>query len=187
MNIERIFSELAAHMRKGLRLHDQMGNIYGFLNLNGYQRCQEYHYYSESISYKKLHEYFTFHFYKLIEYAEESYENIIPESWYKHVKNDVDVNTKRNAIKETMQTWIKWEQETIQLLTKSYYETIELKNFAAAAFILSLLEDVEDEVAIANEDYNNLESINYDMVEIVDQQDAIYKKYNKKIRKLWGD
>ena len=179
MNIERIFSQLAAHMRKGLQLHDQMGNIYGFLNLKGYQKCQEYHFFIESKSYKSLHNFFIFHFQKLIPYEEESYTSIVPETWYKHIKEDVDENTKRAAIKENMQTWIKWEEETKNLLQQCYYETMELKEFAAASFLLTLLEDVDEELSAAKYDYINLESMNYDLIEIIDQQDILYKKYKK--------
>ena len=36
---------------------------------------------------------------------------LIPDSWYNYTKDNVDINTKRNAIKTGFERWIDWEKE----------------------------------------------------------------------------
>lgn len=80
MNIEEIFTELSARMIEGMMIHDQMLTYYCFLNLKGYAKCHEYHYWAETISYGKIKKhYFKFHN-KLIKEKEIKNPNLIPKS-----------------------------------------------------------------------------------------------------------
>ena len=54
MTSEEIFSHLSSHMIKGLMIHDQLASAYKFLNLCGYSKCHEYHYFEESRTYRCL-------------------------------------------------------------------------------------------------------------------------------------
>ena len=51
MVIEEIFAKLKNHMLEGMVFHDQMSRYYDFLNLKGYKRCHEYHYFEETLGY----------------------------------------------------------------------------------------------------------------------------------------
>ena len=52
MAVEEIFSKISTHMARGIRMHNHMALLFGFLNLYGYQKYQEYHYYEEICNYK---------------------------------------------------------------------------------------------------------------------------------------
>ena len=112
MTVEEIFSKMAAHMVKGLMIHDQISSAYTFLNLCGYAKCHEFHYYDESYNYRCLQNYYLEHYHKLIPEEKVSDPNAIPDNWYKYTKSEVDVNTKRSGIKNLMKRWVDWEQET---------------------------------------------------------------------------
>ena len=45
MAIEEIFSQISAHFVNGIAMHNDMASLFLFLNLEGYHKCQEYHYY----------------------------------------------------------------------------------------------------------------------------------------------
>ena len=187
MTIEEIFSKLAAHMIKGLMIHDQVGNAYGFLKLCGYQKCHEYHYYHESNNYKSLQNYYLSNYHKLI--PEESIENpnIIPANWYKYSSTDVDPNTKRNAVKEMMKKWVDWEQSTKKDLELYYKELYDMGEVCAALMIADLLKDVDGELKCAQDKYINLETIGYDINTIVKEQEILCKKYWKKLTNLYQE
>lgn len=80
MTIEDIFAELAAHMIKGLMVHDQMRDYYDFLNLKGYAKCHEYHYWEESKNYLCLKHYYFKHHNRLIKEMPIENPKIIPSS-----------------------------------------------------------------------------------------------------------
>lgn len=106
MTIEEIFYNISTHMAKGLLIHNQMASLYGFLNLKGYQKCHEYHYYEETCNYRYLQDFFLSHCNKMIHENSIEQPDIIPNNWYKFTKKEVDVNNKRSAVKDLMKKWV---------------------------------------------------------------------------------
>ena len=187
MSVEEIFSELCAHMQKGVRLHDQFTTIYDFLNLKGYKKCHEYRCFEEHYGYRKLKNFYINNYQKIVIEKENKFEDIVPQNWYKHVKSDVDAGTKRSAIKDMMKLWIDWEQDTKNLLTKSYKELYELGEIYAALEISQYLNDVSMELIAAQQWQIDLESHGYDLTVIIPEQEALYKKYKKKMKQIYED
>lgn len=181
MTIEEIFSKLVAHMKKGVMIHNQISIIYGFLDLCGYQKCHEYHYFSESKNCKCVQNYYLEHYHKLI--PEESFEkpDLIPNNWYKHTKHDVDVNIKRSTVKELMKTWVEWETETKKDLEMYYKELYNMGEICAATKIMFFLKDVDKELKKAEHKYLKLETLGYDIKDIIGEQKTLYKKYKEKM------
>lgn len=185
MTVEEIFSHLSAHMIKGLMIHDQFSSVYGFLNLCGYKKCHEYHYFEESFNYRCLQDYYLEHFGKLIPEEKISNPDVIPTNWYKYHRAEVDVNTKRAAIKDMMKKWVDWEKETKQLLQQSYKELYEMGEICAALKIAELLKDVSQELKYAEEKHINLETTGYDIGAIVGEQQSLCKKYWEKMKCIY--
>ena len=184
MTIEEIFSNISTHMAKGLLIHNQMASLYGFLNLCGYQKCQEYHYYEESRNYRNLQNFFLTHYNKMIHENTVEQPEVTPSNWYKFTKMEVDVNNKRSAVKDLMKKWVDWEKETKTLLEANYKQLYELGEIDGALEVASLIKDVSQELADAQEKYINLESMGYDIVCIIDWQSNLYKQYCKKIKEI---
>jgi len=187
MTVEEIFQELAAHMLKGTMIHSQMSVAYGFLNLYGYQKCHEYHYCAENKNYRCVQKYYLEHYNKMIHEKEAEKPNLIPDNWYKYSKQEVDINTKRSAIKELMKTWVNWETETKNLLQVFYKELYEIGEICAALKIKKFLEDVDKELNKAQMKYINLETIGYDISAIVKEQKNLYEEFHKKIKTVYKD
>lgn len=187
MTVEEIFSHISSHMIKGLMIHDQIAAMFNFLNLRGYSKCHEYHYFEESFNYRRLQNYYLKHFNKLI--IEEKVDNpaIIPQNWFKYERMDVDSSTKRNAIRDIFKQWVNWETETKALYASSYKELYDLGQVAAALEISYYLEDVSNELMRAREKYMDLESYGYDLVEIIDEQDKLYDLYIEKISRMMNN
>lgn len=99
MKTEEIFSTILTRMIKGLMVHEQFTNYYDFLGLQGYKRCHEYHYLEENQEYRKLIHYYIKKYNKLV--PETSFDNpqIIPDSWYRYTRQEVDLKTKQQAVK----------------------------------------------------------------------------------------
>lgn len=187
MTIDEIFSNILTHMAQGLVIHNRMSNLFGFLNLCGYQECQKYHYYEETHNYRCLQDFILKHLNKMIQESLPTEPDIIPSNWYNYKKMEVDINNKRSAIKELFKKWVEWEEETKSLFELSYQQSLELGEINAAIKIAELVKDVSDELAYAREQQINLESMGYDIVYIIDQQPELFKKYHNEDDEEWLD
>lgn len=187
MTVEEIFSKISTHMAKGLKIHSQIASLYGFLNLCGYQKCHEYHFYEESRNYRYLQDFFLSYYGKLIHEEKIEEPEIIPSNWYKYFKMEVDANNKRSAIKDVVKKWVEWEQDTKNLLESSYKHLYDLGEISIALKIIYFIQEVSNELMKAKEEQINLDSMGYDIVYIVDQQPKLYKYYCKKINNIHED
>lgn len=185
MTVEEIFSHISAHMIKGLMIHDQLSSGYGFLNLCGYKKCHEYHYFEESYNYRCLQDYYLEHYNKLIPEEKIENPNIIPANWYKYARIDVDANTKRAAVKDMMKKWVTWEQETKMLLETSYKALYDMGEISAARKIGHFLDDVNEELSWAESKHISLENTGYEIGSIIGQQKHLCKKYWEKMQCIY--
>lgn len=184
MTVEDIFKELSAHMIKGIMTHEELANYYDFLGLKGYRKCHEYHFYSESKGYRELCKYYISHYNKLIPETKVEQPEVIPESWYPHVREDVDSATKKNAARSGLSAWIEWEQSTKSLYQQHYKNLINIGEIASAKFLCDYICDVDEELKTAEEYMLNKQATNFDLAYIIEEQKDKHDKYGSKIRCL---
>lgn len=171
MTVEEIFTELSAHMIQGLMFHDQMNSYYLFLGLNKYACDHEWHYREESESYLRLKQHYFRYHNKLIKDKEIDADlEVIPRSWYNYERKDVDISTKRNAVKEGYEKWIKWEISTKELYQKAYKDLVFLGEVVDAQMVNELLSKVTEELACAQEEYLNKNMLDFNISTIVADQ-----------------
>ena len=184
MEITEIYSALASHMIKGVMVHEQLANYYDFLGLKGYKKCHECHMFKEMLGYRSLGRYFINHHNRLI--PDEHIENpeVIPSSWFKYTRQDVDSNTKKNAVKVGLDKWISWERETKQFYESMYQELINLGEIASAMKIEEYIYDVDCELKKAERYRLDKEAVGYDLVYIIEEQDSKHTKYQHKIEQI---
>lgn len=186
MDIKEIYSEIAERMIKGMMIHEQLANYYDFLGLKGYKRCHEYHYLKETCSYRGVCRYFINHHNMLIPEPEFDSPEIIPETWYNHVRSDVDASTKKNAVKTGLAKWLEWETDTKRLYERLYKEAMEIGEVASACKIKCLVKDVDCELKNVERYYLNKEATNYDLGGIIAEQKSKHRKYQHKMEKeIW--
>lgn len=184
MTVDDIFSEIISHMIEGLMIHSQMADYYGFLGLKGYQKCHKYHYFEESLNYKKIGAYFLEHFNKIPIEKSVGNPQIVPNQWYQHSRQDVSNETKKTSIQIGMEKWINWEKDTKKLYERLYKELVSIEEIAAAAELQKYIVDVDYELAEAYQIYIELSTINYNLSDIIMEQESIYKKYCKKVKEI---
>ena len=182
MTVEEIFRDLSAHMVKGVMIHEQLADYYDFLNLHGYKRCHEYHSKCEMKYMRKLHRYFINHYNKLIEENPIENPDVIPSSWYRYKRDEVDVNTKRNAVKAGIEKWVAWETETKTLYEQAYIDLLDLGEVAAAKKIACYVCAVDRELKWAQRKHINLVTADYSISYILGEQDYLHDWYKDKMK-----
>lgn len=181
MTVEEIYKELSSHMIKGVMIHQQLAWYYDFLNLHGYKRCHEYHALKEMCGMQKLHRYFINHHNRLIEEDVIENPNIIPASWYRYTKQEVETGTKRNAVKTGIEKWVAWEQETKNLYERMYQELMSIGEVASAKKICCYIMDVDKELKWATRKHIDLVTADYDIGYILGEQDHLHDWYKEKM------
>lgn len=186
MTVEEIFKQLSSHMIYGIMFHSQQADYYDFLNLHGYKRMSEYHLFSEMKSMRKLHRYYLNHFNKLIEEDEVGNPNVIPSSWYRYARQDVDTNTKRNAVKTAIESWVSWEEQTKDLYEAMYKELMDINEVAAAKQIACFMHDVDKELKWAQRKHITLKATDFSIDFILFEQENLHDCYKEKMKEIFG-
>ena len=174
-------------MAKGIIIHENFIQIFHFLNFKGYKECHYYHCLEETKNYQNLLCYYMEHYHKLLHIVNPQDLQIIPQNWFKYKQQDVDISTKRTALREMLQKWVSWEQETKSLLQQSYKQLEELGEIAAMNKLMYFLQDVDNELAQAEYLTNELETVGYDIVYIMDKQPTLCEEYQHKIKKIFEE
>ena len=180
MTVEEIFNNVCNHMIEGVHYHERIASVFNFLGLRGFYKSHVWHSIEEMENYYCLTNYYSMHYYKLLNY-EIKIPTLIPDSWQKYTTPEIDSGTKKHTIKELMDKWIQWEIETKRLYESARKQLYDLNEVAAALEIDKYIQDVSDELAQAQDQLIELETINYDLIEIIDWQKPMYKKYTKKL------
>jgi hypothetical protein len=180
--MKEIFEKISAHYIEGMMVHDQMMRYYDFLNLRGYKRYHEYQFYCDTKMYGKINKYFINHHSELIPEIEIKDPGVIPDAWYRYKREEVDTQTKRNAIENGMTRWVEWERDTKEMLESSIKELRDGGHVSDAMFLEKCLCKVDAEYKHAMRKMVALKSINYDIEAIISEQTRIHDKYKHKIQ-----
>lgn len=184
MTIDEIFSQIAQHMVEGLMIHSQMTDYYNFLGFEGYKSCHNYHYHSENNNHRQLSNYYLKHYNKIIKELSVSNPHIIPENWYQYTRDAVSTETKMDSIKKGFEKWVQWEKDTKNFYEQMYQALVSINEIAAAIEIKKYIEDVDYELAEAEQEFLELSSINYNISDVFTKQSDLVKKYCKKLKEI---
>lgn len=168
MTVEEIFSQLSVHMIKGLMVHEQLANYYDFLGLEVFRLEHEHQYVEESASYRRLNHFYISHYNKLIGESKIENPNVIPESWYKYSRFDVDTTTKKNGIENGYKVWKDWETETRKKYENLCYELFKMEEISASLFLHELINDVEEELQRIDKELLELKATSFDLTYVME-------------------
>lgn len=163
MDIQDIFARIKARMLEGMVFHDEMARYYDFLGMCGMRDCHRDRYHDETDGYIELCEYYMHTHNKLIPTIPMQRPDVIPESWYMYMRQDVDNGTKKSSYKNAMKKWVDWETGTHDLLEDMCGELLNSGEIADAIYIARYIKDVSEELKEATDKHIRLESNGYEL------------------------
>lgn len=184
MTVDEIFNKTTQHMLEGLMFHSRMIDYFSFLGLEGYAVCHKYHYFEENNNYRKLTWYYMYHYGKIIKETPPPASEIIPSSWYSHNRKDVSEQTRLASIQTGFEKWASWEKESKKLYEEMYKELTAAGEIAAACEIKKYIEDVNCELAEAEQKQLELTAVSYDIHDVMMEQKEYCKCYRKKLKEI---
>ena len=171
MTCEEIFSDLTNHMLEGLMMHEQFIDYYDFLGLPGYSKCHQRHFKEENKAYRDINHYYITTKNKLLPTPKFPQPEVIPPSWRQYTRQQVDMKTKQNAVKMGLEYWVNWELDTYDFYQQIHKNLMELNLVADAEKVKDLILDVQEEITTATQYHLNKIATNYDMTDIIEEQD----------------
>ena len=69
--------------------------------------------------------------------------SIVPNNWYEHMREDTDINTRRNAVKNGLEKYVNWERDTKKFLEDMVVQAINIGEVCFSEQIKCLLKVVE--------------------------------------------
>ena len=187
MTIEEINSLIVQRLLQGSMNHQEFSNYYSFLGLEGYKAYHEYHFIEEVIGYQDYIKYYIQHYDAFVpKFSFETLSSfvIIPENWYDYKRQDVDINTKRNAVKNGLEKYVRWERETKNLFQNMYTQLTTQGIIGLALQLQNYIKAVDCEIKLAEKELLEIKSTDYNLSTIVDRQYGMAKRYNKKLYEL---
>lgn len=180
-----IYSMVNTHMITALMFHDQMADLYDFLNLHGFKRLHEYQHLAESIERRKLKRYVLNHHNMLL--MDENVENpkVIPVEWYEYNRFDVTPQVREQSIKKSFQRYREWESNTKEMYASACRVLFEKGKTADFEHMICLLKDVDIELKYLERLELELECCSYDIAYILTLQPELHEEYKKKTKELF--
>ena len=163
MNAQDVFSKISDMLLEGVMFHDQMADCFRFLGLDGFACEHEEQAIKEAEARREMVRYFIGNHNQLLKDASLHNPGVIPDTWRKYARQQIDTATKRRAVRDTYERWFKREKEVKEILETFYKELIEEAEIAAATKIQDIICAVESELCRIVKKQLILQSTDYDV------------------------
>ena len=185
---DEIFECIVEHLTKGVKFHDRMMDLYGFLGLYGFKKMHEYQYYSETMNRRKAKCYVIDHMNLLVkEECDEEGLNFIPQSWYGYTRHDITPEARKQYIGPSFQGYKQSEEETKELLSYCANELMYMGKMSDFNEVMAMVDDVEQELNKLEDLILKLKSVDYDIQYIMDMQEELSKEYEDKLEECFEE
>lgn len=184
MTIEEMFNHIGNNMIKGLMVHSQLVDYFGFLGFEGYQKCHLYHYFDEAKNFKDLGNYYLKHYNRLLVEDRIDNPNIIPNDQIQYNRQQVTNQIRQTALQAGIETQVEQERGTKKKYEQYYNAMISIGEIAAASALKKIIEDVDYELAGAEQELLELTAISFNLNDVMMYQNDMKKKYSKKLKEI---
>ena len=183
---DEVFEVMINHLTKGVKFHDRMMDLYGFLGLYGFKKMHEYQYYSEAIGRREAKCYVMEHMDLLIkDNCDETGLDFIPQSWYGYTRHDITSEARKQYIAPSFQGYKQWEEETKDLLSYCANELMYMGKIADFNTVMTMVDDVEKEISKVSELMLKLKAVDWDMQYVLDIQGELCEEYQRKLEECF--
>lgn len=163
MTTGEVFGELVAHMTHGVMFHSQMEDYFTFLGLPDYACAQREHMLAEM---KRMAcaktRYITVHD-QLVPDVSVKDPAVIPDSWHRYTRQEVDQKSKRMAVRDGIARWIEWETAAHKTYCDARKTLMENGDVSDALWLCDIITDVCSELTDAKQLQLDLAATDYEM------------------------
>lgn len=147
-------------------VHDDLAQYYDFLAIHKCRDMHERHAKEEFCNYHKICRHYMSTHNKLLPNIRATQQEVIPEGWMRYSRDDVDLATKKQGMKNGLTKWWEWERDTKEFLKDRMSELSDIED---RCVIRSLLDDVIKEEKCAHEKCLYFKAVDYNLGQFLDK------------------
>lgn len=158
---------------EGVMFHDEMADVFAFLNLKGFMELHKKQMFEELEETCEIKKYYLKHYHKMLKANPNSNINVYPASWAGHSNMEIDAATIKNYTKNMLEQYVRWEENVKKELTviaDEFYSKHQMEDFN---MVFELIQDVNHEISFINDIMLKLKMTDYDSKDIVHMQKKI--------------
>lgn len=179
-----IFKEINDRQIVALMIHDQMADMFWFMQMKGFARMHEYQFLSESIGHRKTKKHYLCEHGKLLPDGELKDPDILPDDWLKYTKSDVTNQIREQYIEKALVTYNNWEHDTKEMYEKAICDLVAIGNVCDAKFVYCMLEEVSKELKCIESLCAKLHMHESILSGAILMQNELHEKYKKHMKEL---
>lgn len=173
-----VYAAINARQLSALMFHSEMADLFGFLNLKGFQDMHEHQYLCESACYRALRNFYMAQYGKVLEEDDPELVEVFPESWYGYKRSEVTPEIRRQAVQTALEQYLEWEEETKECYTKYASMLMSWGKTADHAKIHKMIKEVDEEIKRIERMHMDLKSTHFSMDHIMTTQAKLSRKYD---------
>lgn len=170
---EEHFTKILNLKLEGVMFHDEMADVFAFLNLKGFMKLHKKQMFDELEETCKIKKYYLGHYHKMLKANPNSNINVYPVSWVGHSNMEIDAATIKNYTKNMLEQYLKWEESVKKELSgiaDEFYSKHQMEDFN---MVYELIKDVNQEIIFIQDIMLKLKMTDYDSHDIVHMQKKI--------------
>lgn len=175
---EEVYAAINSRQLTALMFHSEMADLFGFLNLKGFQDMHEHQYLAESACYRALRNFYMTQYGKVLQEDDPEIIEVFPEDWYNYKRSDVTPEIRRQAVQVALEQYLEWEEDTKECY--EHYASLLMswgKNMDYSK-VNKMIQEVSEEIKRIERMHADLKSVQFNLDHIMTTQAKLSRKYD---------
>lgn len=182
----KILQEVNNRYHSAVALHRELADLFWLTYMPGYALWMEYQWLDEGLTQRKIKRFITSTYHVFM-------PDVLPESNSSITALTSGINRKKmDQAKswETLQTafnkYMKWEEETLNVYQECAAKLLESGEISSFNFLGEIIKEVKAELVYISDKIIELNSMDWDMTQIVAEQPNYYERYSHLISTIFS-
>lgn len=168
----KIMSCVAKRKLEGVMVHDSISDAFLVMNFYGFSKKHKIREFEEFMEFKKVKDYITDRYgYIPVTEGATIEDTSILNFYDKYNRDNLTSETKKKILSYLFDYIVEWETETIEFLSEKYKELMAHNSVSDALYVANMIEDTDRELEGFIRDNIKYKDMNYDLAQIMDEQD----------------
>ena len=183
MSIE-LLSQVNNRYHMAILFHREQADLFWYLSLPGFAMMHEYQLAAESFIQRKIKRFIISTYNRVSPDDIPKTANIITPLIKGKSRKETNSSERWTAIKESFKAYETWEDATLREYERIAKQLSERGEIASYRFVSKVVEDVHTELSYISDLLLAYNSMDYDMPQIVSDQDTLFERYEYKMKKM---
>lgn len=182
----QLMSKINDNYHMAVAVHRELADVFWFSYLSGYALWNEYQYIDESMTQRKIKRYITSTYHEFMPDKLPRNANIAEPLLSGKNRKKLKMDDTWKIAKEAFRIYQEWEESTLQEYQRIATELFTSGEISTFNFVGEIIKDVKAELVYVTDKVIELNAMDWDMSQIVGEQDTYVERYEYLIHTLLG-